>query len=74
MFNRSILMGRICNELVLNTTPSGKSVTAFRVAVERAFCPKGGEREVDLKSSTLHSKKRTSFTQPMNVLRTNSMR
>lgn len=47
MFNRSILMGRICNELVLNTTPSGKSVTAFRVAVERAFCPKGGEREVD---------------------------
>lgn len=47
MFNRSILMGRICNELVLNTTPSEKSVTAFRVAVERAFCPKGGEREVD---------------------------
>ncbi len=47
MFNRSILMGRICNELELKTTPSGKSVTTFRVAVERTFCSKDGERKVD---------------------------
>lgn len=47
MFNRSILMGRICNEPTLSTTSSGKSVTAFRVAVERAYRPKEGERETD---------------------------
>lgn len=47
MFNRSIIMGRICNELTLSTTPSGKSVTVFRVAVERAYRPKDGERETD---------------------------
>ena len=36
MFNRSIIMGRLCNEPVIKTTPSGKSFATFRVAVERA--------------------------------------
>lgn len=47
MFNRSIIMGRICNAPELCTTPSGKSVTTFRVAVDRAFAPKDGEHETD---------------------------
>ena len=36
MFNRSIIMGRLCNEPIIKTTPSGKSFATFRVAVERA--------------------------------------
>lgn len=47
MFNRSIIMGRLCNAPELKVTPSGKAVTVFRVAVERAYCPKDGERETD---------------------------
>ena len=47
MFNRSIIMGRLCNEPVIKTTPSGKSFATFRVAVERAYAPKDGERETD---------------------------
>lgn len=40
-------MGRLCNEPVIKTTPSGKSFAAFRVAVDRAYAPKDGERETD---------------------------
>ena len=47
MFNRSIIMDRLCNEPVIKTTPSGKSFATFRVAVERAYAPKDGERETD---------------------------
>ena len=37
MYNKSILMGRICNDLELKTTPSGVSVLTFTVAVDRAY-------------------------------------
>lgn len=47
MFNKTILMGRICNDLELKTTPSGASVLSFRLAVERAYQVKGEERVTD---------------------------
>ena len=47
MFNKSILMGRICNDLELKTTPSGVSVLSFRIAVERAYQAQGEERMTD---------------------------
>lgn len=47
MFNKSILMGRICNNLELKTTPSGVSVLSFRIAVERAYQAQGEERMTD---------------------------
>ena len=37
MYNRTILMGRICNDLEIKTTPSGVSVLSFTVAVDRAY-------------------------------------
>lgn len=37
MYNNAILMGRICNDLELKTTPSGVSVLTFSVAVERRY-------------------------------------
>lgn len=37
MYNRVILMGRICNDLELKTTPSGVSVLSFSVAVDRRY-------------------------------------
>lgn len=37
MYNRVILMGRICNDLELKTTPSGVSVVTFGLAVERRY-------------------------------------
>lgn len=37
MYNRIILMGRICNDLELKTTPSGVSVLSFSVAVDRRY-------------------------------------
>lgn len=45
MFNRAIIMGRLCSNPELRTTPNGKSVAIFRVAVERSYRPKEGERE-----------------------------
>ena len=37
MYNRVILMGRICNDLELKTTPSGVPVLTFGVAVDRRY-------------------------------------
>ena len=46
MLNSVIIMGRICNDLELRTTPSGVSVTSFTVAVERNY-KSGEERQAD---------------------------
>lgn len=47
MYNRAILMGRICHDLELKTTPSGLPVMSFRIAVERSYQTKGEERKTD---------------------------
>ena len=47
MYNRAVLMGRICNELELKTTPSGTNVLSFRIAVDRSYQVKGEERKSD---------------------------
>ncbi len=47
MYNRAILMGRICNDLELKTTPSGANVLSFRIAVDRSYQAKGEERKSD---------------------------
>jgi single-strand DNA-binding protein len=47
MFNKAILMGRICHDLELKTTPSGFSVLSFRIAVDRNYQVKGEERKAD---------------------------
>ena len=47
MYNRAILMGRICNDLELKTTPSGVTVLSFRIAVDRSYQAKGEERKSD---------------------------
>jgi len=41
------MMGRICNELELKTTPNGISVCSFRIAVDRNFQVKGEEKKTD---------------------------
>ena len=47
MYNKAILMGRICNDLEIKTTPSGASVLSFRLAVDRSYQAKGEERKSD---------------------------
>lgn len=47
MYNKAVLMGRICNDLELKTTQSGVSVISFRLAVDRSYQAKGEERKVD---------------------------
>lgn len=37
MYNKALIMGRICNDLEIKTTPSGVSVLSFTVAVDRAY-------------------------------------
>ena len=44
MLNRVILMGRLVSDPELKTTPSGVSVTTFRVAVDRNYVKQGEER------------------------------
>lgn len=47
MYNKVILMGRLCSEPELKTTPNGVSVCSFRIAVERRFQQKGEEKKSD---------------------------
>lgn len=47
MLNRAILMGRLVADPELRQTPNGVSVTSFRIAVDRNFNSKGGERQAD---------------------------
>lgn len=47
MFNKVILMGRICNNLELKTTPNGANYVTFRLAVDRSYQVKGEEKKTD---------------------------
>lgn len=47
MFNKVILMGRICNDLELKSTQNGVSVLSFRLAVDRNYQPKDAEKTAD---------------------------
>lgn len=47
MYNKVIMMGRICSDPELKTTPNGTNVCSFRIAVERRFQQKGEERKTD---------------------------
>jgi single-strand DNA-binding protein len=47
MFNKVMLMGNICHDLELKTTPAGVSVLSFRIAVDRNYQVKGEERKAD---------------------------
>lgn len=47
MYNKVIMMGRICSDPELKTTPNGVNVCSFRIAVERRFQQKGEERKTD---------------------------
>ena len=47
MFNKVILVGRLCTDPKLKYTPSGVAVANFRIAVDRQFANVNGERETD---------------------------
>ena len=47
MYNKVIMMGRICSDPELKTTPNGTNVCSFRIAVDRRFQQKGEERRTD---------------------------
>ena len=46
MFNKCILIGRICNDLELKTTTNGISVCSFCIAVDRPYS-KDKEKQAD---------------------------
>lgn len=45
--NLVALIGRLTTNPELKTTPSGVSVTSFSLAVDRAYTPKGAEKQTD---------------------------
>ncbi|MDR2908360.1 MAG: single-stranded DNA-binding protein [Oscillospiraceae bacterium] len=47
MFNKAILIGRLVVDPELRQTPGGVSVCTFRIAVDRSFTSKDGERQAD---------------------------
>ena len=47
MYNKVILMGRICRDPELKTTQSGVSMCRFTIAVDRQFQKQGEERQAD---------------------------
>lgn len=47
MVNCVVLMGRLVRDPELKTTPTGVSVTSFRIAVDRDFVKAGEERQAD---------------------------
>ncbi len=47
MFNKAILIGRLVADPELRQTANGLAVTSFRIAVDRPFSSKAGERQTD---------------------------
>ncbi len=47
MFNKAILIGRLTADPELKQTPNGVSVTTFRIACNRSYTGKNGERQTD---------------------------
>jgi len=47
MLNKVIIMGRISQDLELKSTPSGKLVLSFNVAVEQSYAKQGEEKKAD---------------------------
>ena len=47
MFNKAILIGRLTADPELKTIPSGASVCTFRIACDRRFAGRDGERKAD---------------------------
>ena len=47
MLNRVVLMGRLVADPELRHTANNIAVTTFRIAVDRSYTPKGGERQAD---------------------------
>ncbi|MDO4459201.1 MAG: single-stranded DNA-binding protein [Clostridia bacterium] len=47
MINVVVLMGRLVADPELRTTPSGVSVTTFRIAVDRSYVKAGEQRQAD---------------------------
>lgn len=45
--NRITIMGRICNDIELRRTATGKAVTSFALAVDRDFKSDNGEKKTD---------------------------
>lgn len=45
--NKAIIMGRLCADPELRTTPGGKAVTTIRVAVNRRFANEDGTYSAD---------------------------
>lgn len=45
--NFIVLMGRLTSDVELKTTNNGNSVTSFNLAVDRAYTPKGQEKQTD---------------------------
>ncbi|MCX4355800.1 MAG: single-stranded DNA-binding protein [Oscillospiraceae bacterium] len=50
--NRTVMMGRIVNDLELSATPNGTTCLKFRIAVDRNFQKKGEERKTDFFNAT----------------------
>ncbi|MFY1048601.1 single-stranded DNA-binding protein [Apilactobacillus sp. 1-1-2] len=47
MINRTVLTGRLTDDIDLRYTPSGSAVGNFRLALNRRFTNQNGEREAD---------------------------
>jgi single-strand DNA-binding protein len=47
MINKAILVGRLTADPELKTTNNGTAVCSFRIAVDRTFTGKNGERQAD---------------------------
>lgn len=57
MRNNLKLTGRLVNDLKVNTTSNGKSVTTIRLAVQNDFPNKDGEYETEFLNVTLWNNK-----------------
>lgn len=61
MINRTVLTGRLTDDIDLRYTPSGSAVGNFRLAVNRRFTNQNGEREADFINCVIWRKSAENF-------------
>ena len=72
--NKAILIGRLTRDPELRTTPTGRNVCQFSIAVNRTYTSASGEREADFINCVVWDKQAENLARYQKKRKSNSGR